>query len=72
MFLLEGPQPMLAGIFIEYQRGERLVATKANRILAFLRTGRRLGQFELLSCVIDKRPSMRRRGTDRFPRIDKH
>lgn len=36
VFLLDGPQPMLAGIFNEYQRGERLVATKANRILAFL------------------------------------
>jgi hypothetical protein len=36
VFLLNGPQPMLAGIFIEYQRGERLAATKANRIFTFL------------------------------------
>ena len=36
VFLLDGHQPMLAGIFIAYQGGERLVATKANRILAFL------------------------------------
>jgi hypothetical protein len=36
VFLLDGPQPMLAGIFIEYQRGERLVATKANRIVPLL------------------------------------
>ncbi len=36
VFLLSGPQPMLAGIFIEYQRGERLVSTKANRLLGLL------------------------------------
>jgi hypothetical protein len=36
VFLLSGPQPMLAGIFIEYQHGARLVTTKANRLLAFL------------------------------------
>jgi hypothetical protein len=31
VFLLDGPQPMLAGILVEYQRGERLVVTKATR-----------------------------------------